>query len=83
MTIRESSRVYKERRSGWKPRNPHHLKREELQAEALSRARNGQSLSNYSAIINGFIARGIPEGEIEPRVNVLTYHARYGGVSMA
>ncbi|MCP4262796.1 MAG: ArdC family protein [Planctomycetes bacterium] len=43
--------------------------------EALSRAQSNQSLINYPAIYEGFAAKGIPENEIEPRVNVLTYHA--------
>jgi antirestriction protein ArdC len=48
---------------------------QEMQREALSRATTGQSLANWSTIINEFIGRGIPAAEIEPRVNVLTYHA--------
>ena len=47
----------------------------EQQSEALSRATNGESLLNYPAIIDGFIAKGIPESEIEPRVNTFTYNA--------
>jgi hypothetical protein len=46
-----------------------------MQAEALSRAANGQSLSNWPAIIAGFSAKGIPESDIRPRENVFTYHA--------
>jgi len=49
--------------------------REEMQQEALSRAIGGQSLTNWPAIIYGFIAKGIPEHEIKPRENVLTYRA--------
>ena len=49
--------------------------REEMQQEALSRAIGGQSLTNWPAIIHGFAARGIPEHEIRPRENVLTYRA--------
>ena len=45
------------------------------QLEALTRARTGQSLSNYPAIYQGFMAKGIPEPEIEPRVNVFTFAA--------
>lgn len=45
------------------------------QAEALSRALTGQSWSNFPAIIQGFMARGIPESEILPRENVFTYQA--------
>ena len=47
----------------------------QIQAEALHRATTGQSWANYPAIMEGFTARGIPEDQIEPRVNVLTYHA--------
>jgi hypothetical protein len=49
--------------------------REEMQQEALDRATNGQTLSNWPAIFAGFMAKGIPESEIKPRENVLTYHA--------
>ena len=47
----------------------------EPQSEALSRATNGASLLNYPAIIDGFVAKGLAESEIEPRVNVFTYNA--------
>ena len=47
----------------------------EIAHEALSRARGNVSLANYPAIFAGFMGRGIPESEIEPRVNVLTFHA--------
>ena len=43
--------------------------------EALARARTGQSWSNYPAIFEGFIAKGIPEDEILPRENIFTYAA--------
>lgn len=49
--------------------------REEIQQEALDRAVNGQSLGNWPAIFQGFMAKGIPESDIKPRENVLTYHA--------
>ena len=49
--------------------------REQMQQEALARAANGQTLTNWPAIIHGFMARGIPEHEIRPRENVFTYHA--------
>jgi len=45
------------------------------QAESLSRAVSGRSLSNYPAIIHGFLDRGIPEDQILPRENVFTYQA--------
>ena len=47
----------------------------EIQAEALTRAKSGQSVANFAAIFQGFMERGIPEAEIQPRVNVLTYNA--------
>jgi hypothetical protein len=47
----------------------------EIQQEALSRAYAGQSFTNWPAIFAGFTAKGIPESEIKPRENVLTYHA--------
>src|SRR5262249_8493334 len=42
---------------------------------ALSRAVGGQTMSNWPAIIAGFMAKGIPEDDIRPRENVFTYHA--------
>lgn len=48
---------------------------EAIQAEALDRAVNGQSLSNYPAIFEGMMAKGIPEDQIKPRENVFTFHA--------
>jgi N-terminal domain of anti-restriction factor ArdC len=51
------------------------LTREDIQAEALARAANGQSLTNWPTIIAGFNAKGIPEADIHPRENVFTYHA--------
>jgi hypothetical protein len=47
----------------------------EMEAEALDRARNGQSWGNYATIFAGFIEKGIPEHEIKPRDNILTFHA--------
>ena len=47
----------------------------ERRAEALTRAVTGQTLSNYPAIFQGFMAMGIPESEIRPRENVFTYEA--------
>jgi hypothetical protein len=43
--------------------------------EALTRAVSGQSFSNFSAIFQGFAAKGIPESEIKPRENVFTFDA--------
>jgi hypothetical protein len=48
------------------------MTKEQMQAEAIDRARNGQSLSNYPAIFAGFMARGIAEADIKPRENVFT-----------
>ena len=54
----------------------HHIsKQDACQREALSRATGNQSFANYPAIIRGFIAKGIAESEIEPRVNVFTFQA--------
>jgi hypothetical protein len=44
-------------------------------AAALNRAVSGQSLANYGLIFDGFMAQGIGEDEIEPRVNVFTWGA--------
>ena len=49
--------------------------RQQIEQEALDRAVNGQTLSNWPAIFAGFMAKGIPENDIKPRENVLTYHA--------
>ena len=43
--------------------------------EALTRATTGQTFSNYPAIFEGFLAKGLPESEIQPRVNIFTYEA--------
>ena len=51
------------------------MKTAEKQQEALSRATGGMTLSNYPAIYSGFMERGIPEADIQPRVNVFTYDA--------
>ena len=45
------------------------------QVESLKRAVYGQSLSNFPAIFQGFMAKGIPESEIKPRENVFTFEA--------
>ena len=47
----------------------------EIQQQALSNARNGESFANYVAIFEGFREKGIPDEQIEPRVNVFTFHA--------
>lgn len=46
-----------------------------IQGEALTRATGNLSMSNYPAIFRGFMAKGIPESEIQPRVNVFTFNA--------
>lgn len=51
------------------------MKRDEMEQQALAKAVSGQSLSNYPAIIAGFLEKGIPESEIKPRENVFTYNA--------
>ena len=43
--------------------------------EALDRAENGESWSNYPAIFAGFQAKGISEADILPRENVFTFNA--------
>src|SRR5262249_11012014 len=45
------------------------------QQEALDRARDGLSDTNYPAIYAGFIAKGIAKADIEPRENVFTFNA--------
>jgi len=52
-----------------------HSSKEEARLEALTRAVSGQTMSNYPAIFQGFIAKGIPESEIHPRENVFTSEA--------
>ena len=49
------------------------MTKQELQHEALLRARNNQSWANYPAILEGFAARGITD--VRPRENVFTYNA--------
>ncbi len=47
----------------------------EIAQEALASARAGQSAVNEAIVITGFMERGVPEADIEPRQNCLTYHA--------
>jgi hypothetical protein len=49
--------------------------RAKRESEALSRAVGSQALTNYPAIFEGFMEKGIPEAEILPRENVFTFHA--------
>ena len=51
------------------------MNKTEIQQEALSRARGNMALTNYPAIFQGFMDKGISEDDIIPRENVLTYHA--------
>jgi hypothetical protein len=46
-----------------------------IQHEALDRAKTGQTLSNYPAIFEGFMAKGIAEADIKPREKVFTFNA--------
>ena len=46
-----------------------------MEAAALERARNNETMTNYPAIFAGFIEKGIPEYDIRPRDNVFTFHA--------
>jgi hypothetical protein len=55
---------------------PNKAQREQIQNEALSRAINPLgTFSNYPAIIQGFLAKGIAESEIKPRENCFTFNA--------
>ena len=55
---------------------PNKAQREQIQNEALSRAVNPfGSLSNFPAIIQGFIAKGISPDDIKPRENCFTFNA--------
>ncbi len=46
-----------------------------IQQESLTRAVTGVTMTNYPAIFEGFMAKGIPEHEIVPRSNVFTFNA--------
>jgi hypothetical protein len=54
-----------------------------IQAEALDRARNGQTLSNYPAIFAGFMEKGIPEADIRLARSDLLTRAGLQGTSAA
>lgn len=47
----------------------------EIQNQALQNATNNESMANYPAIFEGFMAKGIPADQIKPRENVFTYNA--------
>ena len=51
------------------------MDKSQIQDEALARARGNMSVANFPAVYAGFMERGIPESEIHPRENVLTFHA--------
>ncbi len=51
------------------------MTKQEIAIQALNRAENNESVSNYDAIYEGFKAIGIAEDDIEPRVNVFTFNA--------
>lgn len=46
-----------------------------IQQESLTRAVTGVTMTNYPAIFEGFMAKGIPEHEIIPRSNIFTFNA--------
>ena len=54
------------------------MTKDELNREALGRARRCSSLANCLAVVSEFKNRGIPESEIDPGQNVLTYRAWLG-----
>lgn len=47
----------------------------EIAEQALCRARGSQATSNIMAVIVGFVEKGIPAEDINPRENVLTFWA--------
>ncbi|MCH8823335.1 MAG: DUF1738 domain-containing protein [Planctomycetes bacterium] len=47
----------------------------QMNDEALDRAQNGQSVSNYPTIYAGFEALGIATAAILPRINIFSYRA--------
>lgn len=51
------------------------MNRSELATQALSNATHSDSFANYPAIFEGFMGKGLPAQDIEPRVNVFTYNA--------
>ena len=44
-------------------------------AEALHRARIGHAMTNYPAIFDGFLAKGLRIDDIRPRENIFTFNA--------
>lgn len=51
------------------------MTKRETQLQALSNATANLSTANYPAIFVGFMAKGIVQDDITPRVNVFTYNA--------
>ena len=51
------------------------MDKQQIAQQALSNARNGESLANYATIFQGFGEKGIAQSDIQPRVNVFTFHA--------
>lgn len=45
------------------------------QHKALDRACTSRAMTNYPAILSGFMERGIPQHDIRPRENVFTFGA--------
>jgi hypothetical protein len=46
-----------------------------MQRATLRRIEESPSLANFAAVIEEFASRGIPESEIQPKENCLTYNA--------
>ena len=51
------------------------MTKQQIAAEALDRVLSSTSTRNFPAIYGEFMARGIAESDILPRVNVFTYAA--------
>ena len=51
------------------------MDKQAIAMEALNNARSSSSLLNYPTIFTEFATKGIPQADIKPRENVLTYHA--------
>jgi hypothetical protein len=47
----------------------------ETAQDALNRAQQFDTMTNYPAIYRGFLDKGIPEDDIQPRVNIFRYKA--------
>ena len=50
-------------------------KQAEIQTKALTNAVTGESMANYQAIFDGFVAMGIDPDDVKPRENVFTFNA--------